>query len=143
MNPDRDGCGLIWCSPVAPNTGAHAMRIASLVRERILSHGFEPVISLIIFTDRTLSCIISITYDRAQTGEDEKASTCYSDLLGVLARNGYYSSRLSLNGMGAMDEGTAYSETLRRLKSALDPNGILAPGRYDSATRAHCVTAVS
>ena len=22
MDPDRDGCGLLWCSPVLPNTGA-------------------------------------------------------------------------------------------------------------------------
>jgi 4-cresol dehydrogenase (hydroxylating) flavoprotein subunit len=143
MNPDRDGCGLIWCSPVAPNTGSHALRVTSLARERILSHGFEPIISLTVLTDRTLSCIVSITYDRSQEGEDEKAAACYSDLLGLLARNGYYSYRLSVNGMGAMDEGNAYSETLRRLKNALDPNGILAPGRYDSAPRARYVTAAS
>jgi 4-cresol dehydrogenase (hydroxylating) flavoprotein subunit len=143
MNPDRDGCGLIWCSPVAPNTGADAVRVASLVRERILSHGFEPIISLTALTDRTLSCIVSVTYDRLQAGEDEKAASCYSDLLGVLARNGYYSYRLSVNGMAAMDEGNAYSEMLRRLKSALDPNGILAPGRYEAAPRARYVTAVS
>src|SRR5205085_7738669 len=24
MDPDRDGCGLLWCSPVAPNDGCHA-----------------------------------------------------------------------------------------------------------------------
>lgn len=132
MNPDRDGCGLLWCSPIAPNTGAHALRATGIAGECILSRGFEPVISLTVLTDRTLSCIVSITYDRAKPGEDEKASACYSDLLAVLARQGYYSYRLGIRGMGAMDEGNAYSETLRRLKSALDPNGILAPGRYSS-----------
>ncbi len=35
--------------------------------------------------------------------------------------------------MRAMEEGNAYSQTLRALKQALDPNGILAPGRYSSA----------
>ena len=26
MDPDRDGCGLLWCSPISPNDGAHARR---------------------------------------------------------------------------------------------------------------------
>src|SRR5581483_8772680 len=44
MHPDRDGCGLLWCSPIAPNTGGDALRVTALAQERILSHGFEPVI---------------------------------------------------------------------------------------------------
>jgi 4-cresol dehydrogenase (hydroxylating) flavoprotein subunit len=134
MNPDRDGCGLLWCSPIAPNTGADALRVNEISKQCILSHGFEPVISLTVLTDRTLSCIVSITYDRALPGEDAKASACYSDLLTVLARQGYYSYRLGINGMQAMDEGNAYGDTLRRLKDALDPNGVLAPGRYSSVS---------
>ncbi len=81
MNPDRDGCGLIWCSPIAPNTGAHAARITSLVKERMLSQGFEPIVSLTVLTERTLSCIVSITYDRSLKDEDSKAAACYSHLL--------------------------------------------------------------
>ncbi len=132
MHPDRDGCGLIWCSPIAPNTGAHALRVTALVKECVLRHGFEPVISLTALTDRTLSCIVSITYDRSEEGEDAKAAECYARLMETLTGNGYYSYRLGVNSMMAMDEGNAYSETLRHLKRALDPNGILAPGRYSS-----------
>lgn len=135
MNPDRDGCGLLWCSPIAPNDGAHARRVTQLARECILSAGFEPVISLTVLTDRTLSCIISITYDREAPGEDRRASECYRNLLSALAAHGYYSYRLSVNSMDAMDEGNAYSETLGRLKRAIDPQNILAPGRYSPAPR--------
>jgi 4-cresol dehydrogenase (hydroxylating) len=133
MNPDRDGCGLMWCSPIAPNTGEHALRITELAKALILSLGFEPVISLTVLTDRTLSCIISITYDRALSGEDERAAACYSQLLTVLAGNGYFSYRLTVNSMDAMDDGTSYTDLLRRLKRDLDPNRILAPGRYASS----------
>ncbi|HEX3880399.1 MAG TPA: FAD-dependent oxidoreductase [Bryobacteraceae bacterium] len=76
MNPDRDGCGLLWCSPIAPNTGRDASRISKIAAERIFKYTFEPVISLTVLTDRTLSCIVSITYDRAVPGEDEKAAAC-------------------------------------------------------------------
>jgi 4-cresol dehydrogenase (hydroxylating) len=132
MNPDRDGCGLLWCSPIAPNTGSDALRISKIARECIFSYGFEPVISLTVLTDRTLSCIVSITYDRAQPGEDDQAARCYSHLLNSFAEHGYRSYRLSIRGMDAMEEGSAYSETLRVLKQTLDPKGILAPGRYSS-----------
>src|ERR1039458_9784169 len=41
MDPDRDGCGLLWCSPVSPNDGACAERLTALAGELLLRHGFE------------------------------------------------------------------------------------------------------
>jgi 4-cresol dehydrogenase (hydroxylating) len=130
MNPDRDGCGLLWCSPVAPNEGRHATRISALASGVMLSNGFEPAISMTVLTDRTLSCIISLAYDRDIPGEDAKAMACYYELLERLAGEGYHSYRLSVGSMGAMGDGSAYHDVLRSLKSSLDPNGVLAPGRY-------------
>ncbi len=130
MDPDRDGCGLFWCSPIAPNDGHHARRVTGLASELMLRCGFEPMISLTVLTDRTLSCIITIAYDRQVPGEDDRAMACYRELLACLAQKGYFSYRLSVAAMAAADDGGAYAATLRALKDALDPNGILAPGRY-------------
>lgn len=130
MDPDRDGCGLLWCSPVAPNTGEHAARITQIATNLVLQHSYEPAISLTVLTDRTLSCIISIVFDRDVPGEDERALACYHDLLDKLAAAGYYSYRLSVGAMEAMGTSGSYIELLQTLKRALDPAGILAPGRY-------------
>jgi 4-cresol dehydrogenase (hydroxylating) flavoprotein subunit len=131
MDPDRDGCGLLWCSPVAPNDGFHAQQLTGLATELLLRHGFEPMISITVLTDRTLSCVISISYDREVPGEDERAMTCYQDLAGELARMGYYSYRLSVGLMSAtMGQPGPYTDLLRKIKETLDPAGILAPGRY-------------
>jgi 4-cresol dehydrogenase (hydroxylating) len=131
MDPDRDGCGLLWCSPVAPNDGSHAQRLTSLATELLLRHGFEPMISITVLTDRTLSCVISISYDRDVAGEDERATACYRDLVDSLARLGYYSYRLSIGFMAAtMGLPGPYTDLLRKLKQTLDPAGVLAPGRY-------------
>ncbi len=129
MDPDRDGCGLLWCSPVCPNDGRHAQELTDLINDLVLSHGFEPAISLTVITDRTLACIISIAFDREVHGEDERAMACYHALLSRLAQNGYHSYRLSIGSMSQMGEGT-YTDVLRSVKRALDPGGILAPGRY-------------
>jgi 4-cresol dehydrogenase (hydroxylating) len=130
MDPDRDGCGLLWCSPVAPNDGRHASMITSLASAIVLRHGFEPMISLTVLTDRALSCILSLGYDRDVPGEDDKAMACYRELLDRLALQGYYSYRLSVSGMGAMGPPGSYQQLLADLKRTIDPNGILAPGRY-------------
>ncbi len=133
MDPDRDGCGLIWCSPVAPNDGGHARRLTALASDVMLRHGFEPCISLTLITDRTLACVLSITYDREVEGEDGRALACYHELLGRLAENGYHSYRLSIGAMGAMGQTGSYMQLLQTIKQTVDPNGILAPGRYISA----------
>lgn len=130
MDPDRDGCGLLWCSPVVPNTGHHARRVTEAATGVVLEHGLEPAISLTVLTDRSLSCIISLTYDRAQPGEDAAALECYRHLLTTLAGLGYYSYRLSVASMDWAAGAGAYTSVLSRIKSSLDPAGILAPGRY-------------
>ena len=131
MDPDRDLCGLLWCSPVAPNEGRSAQELTGMATELVLRHGFEPQISITVLSDRTISCIISLGYDREVEGEDERAKVCYHELLDSLARHGYYSYRLSIGSMNRMgDENSEYVGFLQNMKSLLDPGGILAPGRY-------------
>jgi 4-cresol dehydrogenase (hydroxylating) len=132
MDPDRDGCGLLWCSPVAPNRGSNAMEVASLATAVVLRHGFEPAISLTVITERALACIISIGFDRHVAGEDARALACHRDLLAGLAERGYHSYRLSVDAMPAMASGGTYEKLLHGIKSVVDPSGILSPGRYIS-----------
>lgn len=129
-HPDRDGCGLLWCSPVARMEGAEAERLNSIAESVLLAHGFEPMISITLLTERALACVISITYDRDVPGEDQRAMACYLELQQRLESGGYYSYRLGLASMRVQGERGPYTDLLARLKQALDPNGILAPGRY-------------
>jgi len=131
MDPDRDGCGLVWCSPVAPNDGASARQLTELVTAFVLDQGFEPAISLTMITERALACIISLSWDREVAGEDGRAFHCYRALVDRLAQHGYHSYRLSTGMMSATAQPGAYADLLRDLKQTLDPTGILAPGRYE------------
>ena len=90
----------------------------------------EPKKSLTFISGRTLACIISISYDRTQPGEDERALRCYGTLLEALAREGYYSYRLGIQSMDTAVRQDEYAALLGSLKQTLDPNGILSPGRY-------------
>lgn len=129
-DPDRDGCGLLWCAPVAPAEGNAVQSMTALAEEILLNYGFEPMISLTLTTDRAVTCVVSISYDRHVPGEDQRAMQCYNVLLDAMTKAGFYSYRLGIQAKQLFDTATPYGRLLRRLKDALDPNHILAPGRY-------------
>ena len=132
MDPDRDGCGLLWCSPVVPSTGAHATAVTQLATERLLSWGFEPQISVSMATERSLTCVIAISFDRSVPGEDQRALGCHTELTEQLVALGYPPYRLNVRSMGAVETCPTYAGVMGNIKAVLDPNGVLAPGRYEA-----------
>jgi 4-cresol dehydrogenase (hydroxylating) len=132
MDPDRDRCGLIWCSPLSPLKGADVRQMTDICIDTLLAHGFEPMISLTLMTERTVGCVVSIIYDRNVSGEDERAKACHEQLLERLRTSGYYPYRLGIQSMAIMQHAGNFGQFLKRLKKELDPELILAPGRYEA-----------
>lgn len=131
-DPDADGCGVIWCSPCVPFTGADVVAATDLAAQIITAYGFEPNIALVAVTPRVVHVILAIIYDRAVDGEDARATICHDVLLRALAERGYLPYRLGLQSMQGLPP--SHSDTaavLGRIGQALDPAGILAPGRYE------------
>jgi 4-cresol dehydrogenase (hydroxylating) len=133
-DPDRDACGLLWCSPVVPNTGADVSRASAIATNALRHFGFEPQISVSLASERTAVCVVSISYDRAQEGADARAAECYRALTQLLIDEGYPPYRLNVNSTTAFETSAEYSDVLRSLKEALDPHGVLSPGRYTPIT---------
>ena len=134
-DPDRDGCGLLWCSPLVPNTGRHIAEATRLAEAILLQHGFEPQVSVSLATSRSAICVIAISYDRSVPGEDARALKCYRHLAETLIDRGYPPYRLNVGGMDLTGTDGAYAATLQAIRRALDPRGILAPGRYEPAAQ--------
>jgi 4-cresol dehydrogenase (hydroxylating) len=132
-NPDRDGCGLLWCSPVVPAVGSRLAEVTRLASDTLLDFGFEPQMSISLTTERSATCVISIGYDRATPGADQRAHECYARLSRALLERGYPPYRLAVTAMSALEEAPAYADLLRALKQAVDPAYVLAPGRYEPA----------
>ena len=129
LDPDRDHCGLIWCAPVAPLTGAHAQRLSAIAKELIGPH-FEPMVSLTLLNSHTLSCIYTIAYDRDMPGEDAKAAEVYRRLNEKLMEEGYIPYRQATLGMGFLQTGSAYDTLTMQIKQLVDPSNLFASGRY-------------
>ena len=132
FDPDKDGCGLIWISPIAPLEGRHVAAIWGIAEPIFLRYGFEPTIAITLLTERTVDCVMTISFDRSVPGEDEKALECHDAMLKQLTEAGYYPYRLGTHAMDKLPlPEQSYTKFLRTVKGALDVNGILAPGRYD------------
>ena len=130
-DPDKDGCGLLWISPIAPLEGRHVEAIWGIAEPVFMKYGFEPTIAITLLTERTVDCVMTISFDRSVPGEDERALECHDTMLKQLTEAGYYPYRLSTHAMDRMPlPEESYARFLETLKGALDKNGILAPGRY-------------
>lgn len=136
MDPDRDGCGLLWCAPVAPMVGSDVREVTKIAYAVLLNHGFEPMISITLITERSAACVITIAYDRGVSGEDQKAIGCYQELLRKLWSAGYYSYRLGIQSMDEMSGDNGFNRLMHAVKSQVDPHGILSPGRYQPRSSA-------
>ena len=130
-DPDADRCGLLWASPVAPATKSDTQAMADIAEQLALRHGFEPLISLSMINERSTISTISLTYDRDVPGEDDRAAECYRDITEQLLDRGYPPYRLNTSAMGYGRFNGAYRELIESIRRAVDPNRILAPGRYE------------
>jgi 4-cresol dehydrogenase (hydroxylating) len=131
MDPDRDGCGLLWCTAVAPFAGKHVRAAVDIMSAAMARHGVDPLLSITGISERAAYCIAAIAYDREVVGEDERALACHDNMSHRLTEAGYYPYRLGINSMGALPVAEdASDDLLRALKAMLDPDDILAPGRY-------------
>jgi 4-cresol dehydrogenase (hydroxylating) len=136
QDPDRDGCGLLWCSPVIPATAADAVAATRLASSTLLEFGFEPQMSISFAAERSLICVTTISYDRAVPGEDERALACYRELHERLLAHGYPPYRLNVSAMDLVTQSDSYGRLLSSLKASLDPDGVIAPGRYQPSANA-------
>jgi 4-cresol dehydrogenase (hydroxylating) len=132
LDPDRDGCGAIWVSAVLPLRGRDVVAAAALAERSMRDHGFDPLLALVAQTDRTIYFLPFIVYDRDEPDADARALACHDTLLAQLVEQGYLPHRLGVQAMQALPRAADdYARFMRTLKRALDPNDILAPGRYD------------
>ena len=135
MDPDRDRCGVMFCVPAVPFESRHVLAALEIIEDTLAKYGFEPILIIGCISERVVYINVDITYDREVEGEDERALECHDALLGRLIRAGYVPYRLGIESVKLLPEpDDDTGKLLDALKKSLDPNNILAPGRYGLGT---------
>lgn len=127
---DPSESGLIWISPVFPMTGEHARKVLSIVEPTLQRYGFDPLVTLTAINQRAMCGVISINYDRGDEEETGRAQECYDTVWTQLETAGYLPYRCATQSMEKLGKANKNSAFFQSLKSAIDPKGIISPGRY-------------
>lgn len=124
------GGGLAWFAPVAAAKGAEAEGQTKLAREILDKHGFDYTAAYAIGW-RDLHHIIALLYDKSDPEQEKKADACYRDLVTTFGKKGWASYRTGVNSMElvAQQYGQTNRDFNKLLKNAIDPNGVIAPGK--------------
>lgn len=131
-DPARDGCGLLWYSPLVPMRPQGVRAYVDMVKRVTQHHALEPLITLTSLNGQLFDSTVPLLFDRAEPKEVVSAQTCYQELLTTGRMQGWFPYRL---GVDAMEDLAALQTDSRaftaRLRQCIDPLGLMAPGRYN------------
>lgn len=136
IDPARDQCGFVWIGPVVPFTSKHVTQAINLAKPIFTRHEFDFFVEVIIESARSVIFLAGVFYSRNDAAEAERAKAWYQDMHEVFLRSGYPPYRATTMSMAEIfDQNPVSKAMLGAIKQALDPQNILAPGRYGTPTR--------
>ncbi len=131
MDPARDGCGLLWYAPLVPMRPADVRTYIEMVIRVAARHGLEPLITFTSISDKLFDSTVPLIFQRDSQEAAEAAMACYKELMDEGRAIGCFPYRVGVNSMTNLSGRLDVSRALHaRLRQAVDPDGIVAPGRY-------------
>jgi 4-cresol dehydrogenase (hydroxylating) len=135
-HPQRDDetlpdLGMLW---LAPTCAAHGADVRAFLRmlDEVLPAEQPHTVSAISANPRTLVFIVRVDFRRSRAGEQEAATAIAERVLIESMSRGFPPYRVGIRGMSSLNlHGSSFWEVAKRIKSVLDPLGIIAPGRYE------------
>jgi 4-cresol dehydrogenase (hydroxylating) len=126
----RGGGGSMWFAPVSQARGSECGKQVELATSILNKHGLDYVGEFIVGW-RDMHHVIDVLYDRSNPEETQRANACFRELLDEFEKQGYgvYRVNTAFQERVAKTYGPVKRDVERRIKRALDPNGILAPGK--------------
>ncbi len=131
LHPAQDGCGLIWFSPLVPLVPDRVRKYTQLVERICRAHGMEPLITLTSLSSLAFDSTVPLLFDRDNPDEVARAHACCAALYEAGRSEGFLPYRAGIQSMAkVVDPSAPFWKLGARLKGAVDPDGIIAPGRY-------------
>jgi 4-cresol dehydrogenase (hydroxylating) len=123
------GFYFLWVT--CPALGRDVRILVDIVRSRLSASSFPPLLALRFVNGRSCVLVIRIVFDRKIEERRLAARACQQAILDASLAAGYPPARMPTDAMDRLDPvADTYWQLVRRIKRLLDPDGILAPGRY-------------
>ena len=134
LDPARDGCGLIWYSPIVPMRPETVRRYLDFLVPTMRKHALEPLVTLTSLSERCFDSSVPLIFDRKSGAATARAQECYMELLEEGRRLGFVPYRVHVDAMRWFTgQSAAHWDLVERLKNTVDPLDIIAPARYTRA----------
>ncbi len=131
QNLAKDQCGLIWYSPLVTMEETKINSYIHFVESTCKLFGVEPLITLTSISDKCFDSTVPILFDKKDLAQKINSEQCYQELFNIGQKIGYFPYRVGVNAMEKITSVKAPGwELVSQIKKAIDPNNILAPGRY-------------
>jgi 4-cresol dehydrogenase (hydroxylating) flavoprotein subunit len=114
---------------VLPHDSASLEEAMAIVARSIDTHGMPAHPHLSTVTSRSINLMIMIWFDRTPEGS-RRMRAMRDQLRQDLIDRGFYPSREGIDALAAADRSGGTPDAAARIKSALDPQGLISPGRY-------------
>jgi len=129
-----DAGGHIGFSPAAPLVGRHALELRDLMRGMLGEAGLDYIAGMLPVSARSFVHITMVIFDTANEAQARSAYDVSKRLVVEAGKRGYGEYRAHLDFMDlAADQYAwndhAYLRFCETIKDALDPQGILSPGK--------------
>jgi 4-cresol dehydrogenase (hydroxylating) len=126
--------GHIGFSPVARLTGSEGLALTGLLRGMVNDAGLDYMGAAIAINPRSFINVVMIIFDTKNETQSRAAYDVAKRLVVEAAKHGYgeYRAHLDFMDLAAAQysfNDHAYRRFTETLKDALDPNGILSPGK--------------
>jgi 4-cresol dehydrogenase (hydroxylating) len=126
------GAGGAWFSPVINTKANEAIDYYRISKKVLDEYGFDFIGGYMLgYSGRHADAVGILLFDRDNPEELKRAKECYEKLIDSLNEAGYaiYRAPTSIMDKTADNYGEAQKDLNARVKHALDPNHILAPGK--------------
>jgi 4-cresol dehydrogenase (hydroxylating) flavoprotein subunit len=128
--------GHVGFSPVVPLTGSEVRSVVDVIKQLVTERaGTNFVCAIFPVTERSAIVVSSISFDTRDEAHVRAAVDTAKMLVQEVGKLGYGEYRAHLDFMDLASEqysfnDHAYRRFVEKIKDAVDPNGILSPGRH-------------
>ena len=131
LNPAHDGCGLFWYAPIVPLRREVVGKFIEFAERTCLKYGVTPAMTLTTLSPRCYACTIPLLFDRMDPDAERRARMCFEELYEEGLALGFVPYRIGSQFMPYLARhGATVGPLVQTVKAALDPEMVLAPGRY-------------
>ncbi|PQE13964.1 vanillyl-alcohol oxidase protein [Rutstroemia sp. NJR-2017a BBW] len=132
----------LFFSPISKISGDDASKQYDITREMVLAAGFD-FIGTFTIGWREMHHIVCLVFDREDEDQKRRAHGLIRDLIRVCAENGWGEYRTHIALMDQIAETYGWNDNAQmklneKIKNALDPKGILAPGKNGRGMEVGC-----